>query len=184
MRLAEADGKSLLRRHGVPVPRGVLLSAGEAPPAEAAQWPGHILKAQILEGGRGKRGLVRKLADLASFAETRKAISDALRDPEAQLLLEETVPITREIYLAVRIDGTRQGLELLVAPEGGEDVEKSGAVTRIPIDPAADVTAETFYPELAKLFPPDLAARVARFAARLPEVARRERSEARRGGEG
>ena len=127
MRLAETDGKSLLRRHGVAVPRGVLLQGGEAPPAEAALWPGHILKAQILEGGRGKRGLVRKLADLGSLAETRQAISDALEDPEAPLLLEETVEIAREIYLAVRIDGTRQGLELLVAPEGGEDVEKSGA---------------------------------------------------------
>jgi succinyl-CoA synthetase beta subunit len=174
MRLAESDGKSLLRRHGVAVPRGVLLRGGEAPPAEAALWPGHILKAQLLEGGRGKRGLVRKLADLGSFAQTRRAISDALGDPEAPLLLEETVSIAREIYLAIRIDGTRQGLELLVAPEGGEDVEKSGAVTRIPIDPAADVTAETFYPELAKVFPPDLAARVARFAARLPDIARRE----------
>jgi succinyl-CoA synthetase beta subunit len=174
MRLAETDGKSLLRRHGVAVPRGVLLRGSEAPPAEAALWPGHILKAQILEGGRGKRGLVRKLAGLDSLAETRRAISDALEDPAAPLLLEETVEIAREIYLAVRIDGTRQGLELLVAPEGGEDVEKSGAVTRIPIDPAADVTAETFYPELAKVFPPDLAARVARFAARLPDIARRE----------
>jgi succinyl-CoA synthetase beta subunit len=174
MRLAETDGKSLLRRHGVAVPRGVLLSAGEAPPADVAQWPGHILKAQVLEGGRGKRGLVRKLADLGAFAETRRAISEALKDPEAPLLLEETVPITREIYLAVRIDGTRQGLELLVAPQGGEDVEKSGTVTRIPIDPAADSTAETLYPGLAKLFPPDLAARVARFAARLPNIARRE----------
>jgi hypothetical protein len=45
MRLAETDGKSLLRRHGVAVPRGVLLRTGETPPAEAALWPGHILKA-------------------------------------------------------------------------------------------------------------------------------------------
>src|SRR5262245_62400619 len=174
MRLAEADGKSLLRRHGVPVPRGVLLSAGEAPPAEAAQWPGHILKAQILEGGRGKRGLVRKLADLGSFADTRRAIADALKDPEAALLLEETVPISREIYLAVRIDGTRQGLELLVAAEGGEDVETTKALVRIALGPAGDTTADALYPDLARLFPRDVAARLARYAARLPQIARRE----------
>ncbi len=65
------DGKALLRRHGVALPRGVLLRAGEAPPAEAAQWPGHVLKAQILEGGRGKRGLVRVLEGLAALADTR-----------------------------------------------------------------------------------------------------------------
>ena len=174
MRLAEIDGKALLRRHGVAVPRGVLLRRDDAAPAEAAGWPGHILKAQILEGGRGKRGLVRKLADLGTLADTRRAIAAALNDPDAPLLLEETVAIAREIYLAIRIDGTQQGLELLVAPEGGEEVEASGAVTRIPIDPVAPVTAETFYPALAKLFPADLAARIARFAARLPEIARRE----------
>jgi hypothetical protein len=34
MRLAEVEGKALLRRHGVAVPRGVLLPAGENPPTE------------------------------------------------------------------------------------------------------------------------------------------------------
>jgi succinyl-CoA synthetase beta subunit len=174
MRLAETDGKSLLRRHGLPVPRGVLLRGDEPAPAEAAQWPGHILKAQILEGGRGKRGLVRKLADLAALAQTRREIGAALADPDIPLLLEETVSIAREIYLAVRIDGTRQGLELLVAPQGGEEVETTAAVTRIPVDSTGIVTAETFYPALADLFERDLAARLARFAARLPEIARRE----------
>ena len=34
--------------------------------------------------------------------------------------------------------------------------------------------AEAIYAAIAKLFPPDLAARLARYAARLPEIARRE----------
>jgi succinyl-CoA synthetase beta subunit len=172
MRLAETDGKALLRRHGVAVPRGVLLRAGDAPPAEAALWPGHILKAQTLEGGRGKRGLVRRLANIDELAETRRRITAALGDPQAPLLLEEAVTIAREIYLAIRIDGTRQGLELLVAGEGGEEVETAKELVRIPLDGAT--TADTLYPELAKLFPRDLAARLARFATRLPDIARRE----------
>jgi succinyl-CoA synthetase beta subunit len=174
MRLAETDGKALLRRHGVALPRGVVLQAGEQPPAAAAQWPGHVLKALTLEGGRGKRGLVRRLDGLAALAEIRQQIAAALGDVAAPLLLEEAVPIAREIYLAVRIDGTRQVLELLVAPQGGEEVEKTAAVTRIAIDPMAVVTADTFYPALAKLFPTALAAQVARFAARLPAIARQE----------
>src|SRR5262249_42170558 len=108
MRLAEIDGKALLRRHGLAVPRGVLVRAGDDVPVEASEWPGHVLKAQVLEGGRGKRGLVRRLADLADFVEERARIVAALDDPQAALLLEETVAIAREIYLAVRIDGTRQ----------------------------------------------------------------------------
>src|SRR5262245_48654397 len=115
MRLAEIDGKALLRRHGLTVPRGVLIGAGEDAPAEARQWPGHVLKAQVLEGGRSKRGLVRRLADLGELAPARAGIAAALDDPQAPLLLEEAVPIAREIYLAVRVDGTGQGLELLAA---------------------------------------------------------------------
>jgi succinyl-CoA synthetase beta subunit len=174
MRLAEIDGKALLRRHGLAVPRGVLIEANEGAPAEAAQWPGHVLKAQVLEGGRGKRGLVRNLADLSELAPAHARIAAALGNPAVPLLLEEAVAIAREIYLALRIDGTRQGLELLVAAEGGEDVESTQALLRIPLDATADITAEMLYPDLAKLFAPDLAARLARYAARLPEIARRE----------
>ena len=174
MRLAEIDGKALLRRHGLAVPRGVLLRAGEEAPAEAAQWPGHLVKAQVLEGGRGKRGLVRRLGDLAELAETRRRIAAALNDADAPLLLEEAVAIAREIYLAVRIDGTRQGLELLVAREGGEDVETTKSLLRIPLDAATAVTADMLYPDLATLFARDVAGRLARYAVRLPEIARRE----------
>src|SRR5262245_14087380 len=174
MRLAEIDGKALLRRHGLAVPRGVLIGAGEDAPAEARQWPGHVLKAQVLEGGRGKRGLVRRLAALDEFAPERARIAAALGDPEAPLLLEEAVAISREIYLAVRIDGTRQSLELLVAAEGGEDVETTKALARIPLGVAGETTADALYPDLARLFPGDVAARLARYAARLPEIARCE----------
>src|SRR4051812_1769227 len=118
MRLAEFDGKALLRRHGLAVPRGALLRAGDATPAAAASWTGHVLKAQVLEGGRGKRGLVRKAGSPAAIDATRREIAAALGDAGAALLLEEAIPIAREIYLAVRIDGTRQAMELLVAVDG------------------------------------------------------------------
>jgi succinyl-CoA synthetase beta subunit len=168
MRLAEIDGKALLRRHGIAVPRSVLLAAGESAPADVAEWPGHMLKAQVLEGGRGKRGLVRRLGDLGELAPTRAALGDV----GAPIMLEEAISIAREIYLAIRIDGTRQGLELLVAPTGGEEVESTQALLRLPLDPI--VSAGALYPAFAELFPRDLAARLARYAARLPEVAARE----------
>ena len=171
MRLAELDGKVLLRRHGLPVPRGVLLE-GEAP-AEAAQWSGHVLKAQVLEGGRGKRGLVRRLDGLEALADARQAIDGALGEAGAPLLLEEALPIAREIYVAVRIDGTRPGLELLVAPQGGQEVEQSDTLVRIAVDAATTIPGD-LYPALAKLFPADLAARLARYCARLPAIARDE----------
>jgi succinyl-CoA synthetase beta subunit len=171
MRLAEIDGKALLRRHGLAVPRGALLAAGDGPPADVAQWSGHVLKAQVLEGGRGKRGLVRGLESIDELDEARRRIAALLDDAQAPLLLEEAVAIAREIYLAVRIDGTGQRLELLAA-EGGENVEATQSLLRIPLPP--DVSAGELYGGLQKLFARDLAARLARYAARLPEIARRE----------
>jgi succinyl-CoA synthetase beta subunit len=172
MRLAEVDGKALLRRHGLAVPRSVLLQRGEGPPEDVAQWPGFLLKAQMLEGGRGKRGLVRRFDELADLRDARRLILATVDDADTPLLLEEAVPIAREIFLAVRVDGTRQQLELLVAPEGGENVEQAAKLVRIPIESPA--TPDAIFPAIAKLFPPDLAARLARYAARLPEIARQE----------
>ena len=174
MRLAEYDGKALLRRHGIAVPRGVLVHAGESPPDAVADWPGFVLKAQLLEGGRGKRGLVRVFDKLDGFRDARRLILPALEDANIPLLLEEAVPIAREIFVAVRIDGSAQRLELLVAPEGGENVEATAKLARIPIEADAPTTPEKIFASLGKLFPADLAARLARYAARLPYIVRQE----------
>jgi succinyl-CoA synthetase beta subunit len=173
MRLAEVDGKALLRRHGLAVPRSILLAAGEDAP-DGAGWPGFLLKAQVLEGGRGKRGLVRRVEKPAEIRDARRLILANLEDADTPLLLEEAVPVEREIFIAVRIDGTRQGLEILIAPQGGENVEQSAKLVRIPVDHAASVAPEVIYAAIVKLFPPDLAARLARYAARLPRVLRQE----------
>jgi succinyl-CoA synthetase beta subunit len=174
MRLAEYDGKALLRRHGLAVPRGVLVHAGESPPDAVADWPGFVLKAQLLEGGRGKRGLVRVFDKLDGFRDARRLILPALEDANIPLLLEEAVPIAREIFIAVRVDGSAQRLELLVAAEGGENVETTAKLARIPIEADAPTTPEKIFAAFGKLFPADLAARLARYAARLPDIARQE----------
>jgi succinyl-CoA synthetase beta subunit len=174
MRLAEYDGKALLRRHGLAVPRGILLRAGDSPPAEAAAWPGFLLKAQVLEGGRGKRGLVRRFDKVGEFRDARRLILPALDDADTPLLLEEAVAIAREIFVAVRIDGTAQRLELLVAPEGGENVETAAKLARVPLDAGTPATPETIFAGIAQLLPRDLAARLSRYAARLPDIARQE----------
>ena len=174
MRLAECDGKVLLRRHGLATPRGLLVHTGENFPDEATQWPGFVLKAQILEGGRGKRGLVRRFDEPAEFRDVRRLILPGLEDADTPLLLEEAVQIAQEIFVAVRVNGSTQQLEMLLAPEGGENVETTAKLVRIPIDSSTPTTPEKIFPAIGKLFAADLAARVARYAARLPAIARQE----------
>lgn len=167
VRLAEHDGKALLRRHGVATPEGRLLAG--APDATAAG----VLKAQVLEGGRGRRGLVRLLAPGEAPAAAA-AIRAALGDPAAPLLLEAAVPMAREIYLALRIDGTAQGIELLAAPAGGVAVEATARLLRGPLSPDAPGALEAAFAMLRPGFAPDLAARLARLALRLARVMRAE----------
>ncbi|MFL6799183.1 MAG: ATP-grasp domain-containing protein [Xanthobacteraceae bacterium] len=169
MRLAEVDGKALLRRHGLAVPRGVLFTA--EPPIDTQHWGACMLKAQLLEGGRGKRGLVRRVESMDQLVPARQAITSVLGDGEAALLLEEVVASARELYVAIRIDGSRPGLELLVAPEGGQEVEQSSNLLRMPAD---DATRADVYSALLPLFARDLAARLARYCARLLEIMRQE----------
>ncbi len=165
MRLAEQDGKTVLRRHGIAVPRGGLLDG--PPPADASG----ILKAQLLEGGRGRRGLVRRVA-AGEAPAAAAAMRAALGDPAAPLLLEEALPLAREIYLALRVDGTAQAIELLCTPEGGVEVETAGAagMLRCHLDPEAPGAAERVHAALRAGFPGDLAARLARLAVRLARV--------------
>ncbi len=174
MRLAEVEGKALLRRHGLAVPENLLVTASDAVPDRAANWPGFLLKAQILEGGRGKRGLVRAFAKPGDIRNARRLILANLEEADTPLLLEEAVPIAREIFVAVRIDGTRQRLEILIGPQGGENVEQSAKLVRIPVENSVPIAPEAIYAAILKLFPPDLAAALARYAARLPGIARQE----------
>ncbi|MBY0332528.1 MAG: hypothetical protein K2X49_17880, partial [Acetobacteraceae bacterium] len=99
------------------------------------------------------------------------AIRAALGDPAAPLLLEDAVPIARELYLALRVDGTAQAIELMVIPEGGVEVEQAGAaLLRCHLDADAPGALATVHRTLCRGLPPDLAARVARMAVRLARL--------------
>ncbi len=163
MRLTEHDGKTLLRRHGIPVPRGALLQGIPGPEAQG------VLKAQVLEGGRGKRGLVR-LVTAGEAPAAAEAIRGILGNPTAPLLLEDAVAIKREIYLALTVDGTAQGIQLLIHPEGGVEIESTPGLLRINVVPEAPGMLEALYSLLAPAFPPALAAPLARLALRLARI--------------
>lgn len=133
MLLCEADGKDLLRRHGIAVPRGRVLHAGDA--AAPAAKP-VVVKAQTLTGGRGKAGLVKLAAPdaLAATVADIRARMEAANLPPA-VLVEETLEIEREFYLAVRVDPMRQQPCLLFSAAGGMEVED--AADRLAVLPIA-----------------------------------------------
>ena len=140
MKIHEYQAKAILARHGVPVPKGeVITSAGEA--ADAAKRLGGdavVVKAQIHAGGRGKGGGVKvvKGPDEAASAAS-KMIGMRLvtyqTGPSGQIvqrvLVEQGLKIKRELYLGLVLDRSTERPVLMVSQEGGVEIEKVAADT-------------------------------------------------------
>jgi succinyl-CoA synthetase beta subunit len=140
MKIHEHQGKEILARYDVPVPRGrVAYSVDEA--VEVARSLGKypvVVKAQIHAGGRGKGGGV-KLAK--SEAEVRQYAGQILgmqlvthqTGPEGKkvqrLLIEEGMDIKRELYAGILLDRAVSQNVFMVSTEGGMEIEKVAAET-------------------------------------------------------
>ncbi|MCH2241207.1 MAG: ADP-forming succinate--CoA ligase subunit beta [Aquabacterium sp.] len=158
MKIHEYQGKEVLRRFGVPVPRGIpAFSVDEA--VSAAQQlggPVWVVKAQIHAGGRGKGGGVK----LARSLEEVKALSGQIlgmqlkthqTGPEGQkvnrLYIEEGADIQKEYYVSVVTDRGTQKVAFIASSEGGMDIEEVAhshpeKIVKVFVDPLAGLTDE------------------------------------------
>jgi succinyl-CoA synthetase beta subunit len=171
MFLIEHEGKAILARHGIAIPRGFLIDGPRtdaAPPADRL-----AVKAQLAAGGRGKAGLVR-VVDATQLDATVAEIQSLMRAQHAAPLVrvEEALSIGAEWYMACRVDDINQRVEWLFSPAGGVDIEQqSGSITRLQVSPTRDAYPQDFIVALraAGVEPAALAA-TARVAARLCRV--------------
>jgi succinyl-CoA synthetase beta subunit len=140
MKIHEYQGKELLRRFGVPVPRGIVARSPEEA-YHAAKELGTdvvVVKAQIHAGGRGKGGGV-KLARNADEAREIAAQMLGMKlvthqtGPEGRqvrvLLVEEGLPIDKEFYLGIVLDRTTGRPVFMASAAGGMDIEEVAAKT-------------------------------------------------------
>ncbi|MGB5260918.1 MAG: ADP-forming succinate--CoA ligase subunit beta [Gammaproteobacteria bacterium] len=146
MHLHEYQAKQLFTEFGIPVPAGQLVrettaAAGAAMAIGGDAW---VVKAQVHAGGRGKGGGVRVVQDpdaltaavdgmLGSRLVTKQTGAEGL--PVNSVLVEQTVPIAREIYLGMLVDRTTERVMLMVSKSGGMNIEEVAAS-----DPAAIIT--------------------------------------------
>jgi succinyl-CoA synthetase beta subunit len=123
MKLFEFQAKELFAEAGIPVPGGRVAATVDeaAAAAEAVGFP-CVLKAQVLRGGRGKAGLIRKAADMAELTSHAADLLDPVRKV-GRLLVEQAVDIEREIYLSLTVDPTASKLMFLACAEGGVEIE-------------------------------------------------------------
>src|SRR5271170_942671 len=134
MKIHEYQAKALLARHGVPVPRGEVARTPEEAEAIATRLGGSVVvKAQIHAGGRGKGGGVKVAKDAAEArAMAGKILGMTLithqTGPEGRVvkkvLIEETLPIERELYLGIVLDRAIGKNVFMASSEGGMDIEE------------------------------------------------------------
>jgi succinyl-CoA synthetase beta subunit len=155
MKIHEYQAKTILAKYGVAIPRGEMaMTRAEAEKAahrlleEGAK--GVVVKAQIHAGGRGKGGGVK----VAKNLEEAKTWADKIlgmrlvthqTGPEGKvvqrLLIEETLPIERELYLGIVVDRATARPVFMASAAGGMDIEEVAArdpkaILREAIDPA------------------------------------------------
>ena len=149
MKVHEYHAKEILRRYGVPTPRGIVVDNPDEARQAAKELGGRVVvKAQIHAGGRGKGGGVKLAATADEAAElTRKMLGMTLvthqTGPEGRIvrkvLIEEALNIDKELYLGITLD-RRLGMNVIMASaQGGMDIEEVAAkdpdaIHREPVD--------------------------------------------------
>ncbi len=139
MKIHEYQAKSILAQYGVPVPRGEVARTVDEAEAAAKKLGGSVVvKAQIHAGGRGKGGGVKVAKDAADAVELAKKILGMTlvthqTGPEGRvvnrLLIEETLPIDRELYLGLVLDRVSGKIVFMASSEGGMEIEEVAAHT-------------------------------------------------------
>ena len=141
MKIHEYQAKEILAKYGVAVPRGSMVRTREE--AEAAAQAlfssgasGVVVKAQIHAGGRGKGGGVKiaksasEAADIASRMLGMKLVTHQT-GPEGKevrsLLIEETLPIEKELYLGIVLDRVSARPVFMASTAGGMEIEQVAA---------------------------------------------------------
>ncbi len=138
MNLHEYQAKNLLNQYGLQTPSGAV--AGDAAAAMAAasaiKSNAYMVKAQIHAGGRGKAGGVKLVKSVAEVEATAKALLGKhlityQNAPDGQMvsqvLVEETLPIARELYLSMLVDRTLERIVVVASSAGGMDIEEIAA---------------------------------------------------------
>ncbi len=152
MNIHEYQAKELLAGFGLPVPAGGVAYSAEQAVYRASEIGGDrwVVKAQIHAGARGKAGGVRVCS---TDAEVRQAAKELLGStlvtaqtgpqglPVHRVLVEQALPVERELYVGLVLDRKRERIVVVAHPHGGGEVEEivqrePDAILREVVEPA------------------------------------------------
>ncbi|MEA3152811.1 MAG: hypothetical protein QOK44_400 [Betaproteobacteria bacterium] len=124
MYLLEHDAKYLLAANGVAVPAGCLMESAESIPSDLPSGP-WVIKAQVSAGGRGKAGLIKRASRREDIAGLTRGMWGATLKGRAvhSLRIEQQVSEASEAYVALLLEGAEGAVRIIMAAEGGMDIE-------------------------------------------------------------
>ncbi|MCY3411018.1 MAG: ADP-forming succinate--CoA ligase subunit beta [Candidatus Heimdallarchaeota archaeon] len=159
--ILEYEGKELFKKYGLNLSKSILVtSAEEAKEAATKLGLPVVVKAQVLSGGRGKRGLI-KLAKTEeeviqhSIDILSKTDIKTNNKPVTHLLIEEGAEIAEEYFISMVNDSHTLETLVLFSTEGGVDIEslaeeRPEAIDRIRVPYDGDYQPFMFMSTLAK----------------------------------
>jgi len=138
MNLHEYQSKQLLQRYGISTPIGEVVQSEKAAAAATKQIAGDtwVVKAQVHAGGRGKAGGVKLVASASEAQATAGALlgkhlvtyqNAPDGQPVHRVLVEQTLPIERELYLSMLVDRALDRVVMVASSAGGMDIEEIAA---------------------------------------------------------
>ncbi len=127
MKIHEYQAKQIFAQMRIPIPREqVAQTTFEAKEIAQALGMPVVIKAQVLVGGRGKAGGVKrveKIDDVPVVAESILGIMiKGLK--VAKVLVSECIPIKAEFYVGITIDRALRQPVLLASAAGGVEIEE------------------------------------------------------------
>ena len=132
MNLFEYEAKQEFSKHNISIPKGKLVTeTGPNSWAIADLKPPYMVKAQVLVGGRGKAG---GILSVTTEKEAEEAAIKLLGAPirgliVKQVLIEEKIPIRKELYLGIAVDRSNQSYVALTSATGGVEIEETASKT-------------------------------------------------------
>jgi len=125
MRLFEYEAKEVLSEYGVSIPIKYYLASNSSE-VKLINEP-VVIKAQVLIGGRGKRGGIKKAH---STSEAKQIIDNMIGTTIdnfiiKKVLIEEKLEIAKELYISVFVDRNKGVPLIMVSPCGGVDIESA-----------------------------------------------------------
>ena len=135
MKIHEYQGKEILKRFNVPIPKGKVAFTPQDAVDVAKEIGGSVwvVKAQIHAGGRGKGGgvkIAKSLDEVFSLSQSILGMTLVTHQtgPEGKvvkrLLIEQGINIEKELYLGITLDRSTSQNVVMVSTEGGMEIEK------------------------------------------------------------